>query len=753
MTINVPMKKPDQLKKLLLKSIRPVGATLILVIAFLGLVSSEFYLQVDEGSFTKKLLDYTISFESRFYDYRMRKTITEANHKKDKDIVLIQIDDYSLSELGQWPINRKVYAELLRKLTLFGAKVVAFDILFPEKSPGEGKDSPDQRLIQAFKDFHSADRQSFIGFSLLEEGAPDDEKIKDFPVELYENIINTKQEAGANLLPWYISAYNYPETEIAESGVGLGYITMGADTDGVFRDYQLLANIDQVYVGSLALNAYEFWKGGDKSTITITQREGGSDASMKINDKTLEIDQAGRTMVRYWGDEKQFESRSLYSVVSAKDTDEDMKSVFNGKLVFVGSTANGAHDLRHTPLAPNMPGVFAHVNIAHMLINGYFFKPKNESLKYSLILLLAGILIFIIVHRFDNPILDAVTIISLIGGSLFADYNYFIEEGYQLKLFYCYFCFGATYSWNTFLNFYEANKEKRQIKNTFARYVAPTVVEEMLKDPEHIVVGGSKMDITCLFSDVRDFTSISEGLTAQDLANMLNEYMSAMTDIVFDTKGTLDKYIGDAIVAIWGAPIAIGNHAQFAVDAAVRMAEAMPAINEEFRRRGLPFFNVGIGLNTGECSVGNMGSTRIFSYTALGDNMNLGARLEGLCKYYGAQILISEYTLSRIGRQMYQVRPVDKVIVKGRTKPVEIFEVISRVHPMTAKPQAYQFYMTGYDFFAQKNFKGALEVFEQVLVLLPEDKSTKRLKSLCEKYIADPSLVTDDFDVTKMTEK
>jgi adenylate cyclase len=388
-----------------------------------------------------------------------------------------------------------------------------------------------------------------------------------------------------------------------------------------------------------------------------------------------------------------------------------------------------------------------------MLISKYLFAPENDSLKFSITLLILGLLIFILVHRFDNALIDLFVVMAMIAASYVADQNYFLPHGYRLKLFYCYFCFISTYSWHTFLNFYEANKEKRQIKGTFARYVAPTVVDEMLKDPENIQVGGKRMDITCLFSDVRDFTSISEGLSAQDLANMLNTYMNAMTDIVFETLGTLDKYIGDAIVAIWGAPLSIGNHAEHAVEAAIRMTEAMPAINEEFKRKGLPYFSVGIGLNTGECSVGNMGSTRIFSYTALGDNMNLGARLEGLCKYYGAQILISQNTLDRVDTQKIRTRPVDKVIVKGRTQAVGIYEVISRVHYMGKDPEALQFYLTGWQFFTHRNFRGALDVFEQILSSHPEDKVTKRLKILCEKYLADPALVTEDFDVTKMTEK
>ena len=183
------------------------------------------------------------------------------------------------------------------------------------------------------------------------------------------------------------------------------------------------------------------------------------------------------------------------------------------------------------------------------------------------------------------------------------------------------------------------------------------------------------------------------------------------------------------------------------------MMEMLPAINTEFRKLGRPEFKVGIGLNSGECNVGNMGSDRIFSYTALGDNMNLGARLEGLCKYYGTNILISEYTLARIDQEKIKIRPIDKVIVKGKTTPVSIFEVLHSWHPMTLDPEAHSFYMAAWNMFQKKQFSGAVEICDQILMGLEDDIATKRLSELCKKYVNDPSLVHDDFDITKMTEK
>lgn len=736
--------------KFILRSFRPIGTLLIFLVSFFCMVSTEFLTDFQEGTLTRKVLEYTAVLENKFYDYRMRENLDHTY--KSKEIAVINIDDYSLSKLGVFPLPRTVWADLLKKMKAFDAKVVAFDVMFPEKSPSTEKLNPDAIFAKAIKDFQSDGRRAFISYNIFPKSeVPKDQILPEVTFELMNDMVSSR--AKAHLVPFGVSAFTYPIEELTESEVGLGFISMEADPDGIFRNYQLIANIDGTYLGSLGFNAFEAWKGKKHLVKFDEDAPGQVSGSLELEEIKIKINERGQIPIRFKGLSQQFPNFSLYQVLNSDDGDADAKKVFAGKIVFVGSTAEGAHDLRPTPLDVKTPGVYAHINFAQMLIENHFLKLSRESINISLLFMIFGLLSFILIHRLDNALIDLTAIIALLVISFYADKHYFLPEGYQLKLFYCYICLVFSYSWNTFLNFYEANREKRQIRGTFARYVAPTVVDEMLKDPDNIQVGGKKMDITCLFSDVRDFTSISEGLSAQDLANMLNTYMNKMTDIVFETKGTLDKYIGDAIVAIWGAPLPIGNHAQHAVDAAIRMAECMPAVNEYFKEKGLPQFNVGIGLNTGECSVGNMGSTRIFSYTALGDNMNLGARLEGLCKYYGAQILISEYTLARIDTKTIKTRPIDKAIVKGRTQAVGIFEIISKVHFMFADEETYQMYTTGWQFYTHRNFRGAVDVFEQILAKYPHDKNTKRLKGLSEMYLGDPTLVTDDFDVTKMTEK
>lgn len=730
--------------KFITKSLRSLGLFLIFIFAFLCIVGSLFVRDIDTNTFLGQAIDYTVSFENRFYDFRMRQNLNQ--NFKSKDIVLVKIDDYSLSKIGMWPIPRVHYATILDKFQAFGAKVIAMDILFPEKAPMQGELSPDQVFADAISRFQADGKRVFLAYTNTHDPT---EAFAEAPLEMLNDAIQTRTTQNHDMVPTRISKFTFPIQELLDSEVGLGNIAMGEDSDGIFRNYSLILNVDTIYYGSLGFNAYEAFT-GEKHTIDISNENTGE---LIIDGKKLEISRYGDTKIRYVGDARQFPEVPFYDVLVAKDDDAKMKEMFNGKIVFIGSTALGAHDLRPSPIDNKMPGVYAHINMVHMLLHQYFYRSINESLKYSLSLLFLGILIFLFFQRYGNPFLDAFVIVAIIAASYFADRYYFLPQGFELKLFYCYFCFVTSYSWTTFLNFYEANKEKKQIKGTFARYVAPTVVDEMLQDPSKLHVGGSKMDITCLFSDVRDFTSISESLTANDLAHSLNLYMGKMTDIVFETKGTLDKYIGDAIVALWGAPLPIGNHAQHAVEAAIQMIETLPAINEEFRRLERPEFKIGIGLNSGECSVGNMGSERIFSYTALGDNMNLGARLESLCKYYGAQILISDMTLERLDLTNIKTRPIDKVIVKGKSVPVGIHEVLHAHHYMSKDPESLDFYMAAYKHFQEKNFKEANDIFNQLCLANESDKSSKRLRDLCQKYIDHPELVTENFEVTTMTEK
>lgn len=697
------------------------------------------------------IMGFTKFFEDKFYDLRVSAQLNPT--WTDPDITIVTIDDKTLSKLGTWPIPRSNHARLIRRFQHFGAKVVALDILFPENSQDLKQD---QDFVDAMVDYRKAGGELILAYSLTKTDPQDvpPEKGGDALTPTPDFVYNQSGSLQLNqpTTPFWVSRYTVPTDSILATEAIMGHIDSEEDPDGVFRNYRIIANIiddtrESVYVSSMGLAMAEAFSGERAQVFTS---DTGA-ALLTFKGKESKLDQLGEIKIRYSANRRNYREISYYDLLNAKDDDANVRALLEGRLVMVGSVAIGAHDFRNSPIDPKMAGMYAHTNIAHMLLHGFTYQPSDTSFTISIGLMALGFFILLLVQRRGNAILDIVVLGLIVASVIVADSRLFFPQGYELRLFYCLLCFFLTYSWTTFVNFWRAAKEKKQIKGTFARYVSPAIVNEMLDNPEKLKVGGEKRDITCLFSDVRDFTSISEGLTAQELSGALNQYMGRMTDIVFETKGTLDKYIGDAIVAFWGAPLDLEDHPIHAVTGAIKMMEALPAVNADFKARGLPEFKVGIGLNSGECSVGNMGSDKIFSYTALGDNMNLGARLEGLCKYYGAQILISEYTYARLPKDQFRARALDKVKVKGKTHPVQIFEVIHGVHPLHADPHSFHAYVRAYELFGQRDFAGARALLEEVLIKHPEDKPAVRLMKLSQKWLNEA--VPEDFDVTTMTEK
>lgn len=731
--------------KFLSQFMRSIGVIVIVLFCAASIFLSIIARQFPE---LKQYFSYAEFFEHRFYDFRSRNMLNEKD--RNDNMVLVKVDDESLQKLGSWPVDRLHWATMLKNLKNYGAKIVAFDVIFPEEVKSCGESSPDDVFAEAITDFQDKEGNKVILAYTTRAENEWGESFDELPEKLYDIMIDSHQSEGSNLDKRYVIKHTWPIQKLIDAGADLGYINMLEDSDGVFRHYQVVANLDTLYFPSLALRAYELWS--DKShKLEINQH---NTAEMSVGEeKKLFINNRGETKVRWFGWHGNFPEVSLHEIVNGDPSDQKLHDMLNGKIIFIGSTAIGAHDLRNTPVDAKMPGVFVHMNMIHMFMHQFIYQSLDDSVVYTFYIMGVGLLILLVVMYFNRAILDLVTVILISAAALFIDYKFFLPQGYELKLFFTIFAFISTYSWLTFLNFNQASAEKKQIKGAFSRYVAPAIVNDMLDNPDKLKVGGEKRDITCMFSDVRDFTSISERLSATELALALNRYMGEMTDIVFATNGTLDKYIGDAIVAFWGAPIDIGDHVNQAVDAAVKMLEALPAINEEFKQKNLPEFKIGLGLNSGECSVGNMGSDQIFAYTALGDNMNLGARLESLCKHYGAQILISEFTYDRLDHDRFTCRLIDKVRVKGKTEPVGVYEVLFSYHPFMIDKQSLELFKQGYQLYLDAKFTEALQIFDQILEKHPTDKSSLRLKASCEHWIENPPKEGEDHTITTMTTK
>lgn len=690
--------------------------------------------ELPPSSELKPLSTMTTFFESRFYDLRMKLTMQPEDY--DDRLVLAAVDDKSISDVGTWPFPRAIWTEVLDKLNHFGAKVVAFDIFFSESSLSCSQETPDKDFAMAIERFQEDPSQKVI---LPYSMASESDAYEEIPPVMYSFIMDTRQQQGKQLIPSQIGTRVFPLDLLTETESGLGFIQTREDPDGIFRHYSLLGNVDELYFPSFSLLTYQYYT-DDRPIFKMTSM---ADPKIEVETGELSLNILGESKVRWFGDQNNFPFVSISDILKADDHDPQMQKTLNGNIVFIGSTAFGAHDLRHTPVDAKLPGVYFHMNMTQMLLSGNFFKPVAESTKYSWFMLFGATILMVLIMLLNNPILDLFSVITITIGLFLLDTYYLLPHGYEIKLFFCLFSVVACYSWSTFLEFYATAKEKEQIRGTFSSFVSPAIVDQMLKNPELAKVGGEKKNITVFFSDIRDFTSISERLTPEELSTSLNQYMGVMTDIIFENYGTLDKYIGDAIVAFWGAPVALANndHAYHALLAAIKMIEALPGVNEKFKQQGFPEFKHGIGLNTGDCSVGNMGSDKIFSYTALGDHMNLGARIESLCKYYGVQLNVSEYTIEALTpeqKAQFKYRMLDKVKVKGKERPVTIYEVFHSTHPFYIDEKAHQDYERAFMAYLSQDFKQAIHILRPLCEKYPKDKSCARVLSACEDFIDFP---------------
>lgn len=726
-----------------------VGGCVFMLVTF---IARDYVSANQSTGLTASLISLYENAESSLYElraYRLRK-----NKKFDDSTVLLAIDDISVKEVGRYPWTRTAYVKVLDRLNELGAKTVAFDILFPEPEKPRDGVSPDAEFAAAIKRFQGRPGNSVLLAYMLTHSPTD--AYEAAPEEIYFNMINSQGSGGIPGAYNFVSRYDFPIEKLLATEASIGFINTQAEkaetSSGVLRFSPLVGDVEGVQPPTLALVAFQNLQ---KYDVRLHLQENKRQLQLLMNNKvqhSLEMNSNGETRLRYFGGPEAFPLVSVANLFADKTTIEkkypgeqayteaELKEIFAGKMVFIGSTTTGAHDLRNTPIDTVLPGVYVHMNLFHMLKNQYFFKTLDQSFFWSISILMAGSLILFVVMQFGSPFMAALALVSIIGSMIAVDWYYFVPEGYLIKMLTCTLTWTMTYSWVTAIDFYREIQERKKIRGAFSRYVPPEVVAEVLADPSKLQLGGEKCDITMFFSDIRNFTNMSEKMSPQDLAKFLNIYMTRMTAEIFETNGTLDKYIGDAIVAFWGAPISMEDHAYRGCVAGLKMIEALPEINEQFEAQGLPTIDHGIGMNSGEVSVGNMGSDVIFAYTALGDQMNLAARVESLCKHYGSKLMITEFTYAKLGDKASEfiTRPLDVVQVKGKSTGVKIIEIMHSFHPIRQMPEHLEMYCQAYDMFMNRDFQGALSKISMVLEVHPFDKASVRLRDACQHMIDNP---------------
>ncbi len=581
--------------------------------------------------------------------------------KPDMDIVVVAIDHKSIKEIGRWPWSREVTAKLIENLAVhYGTKVTALDIVFSEPQ----NPVADKALASAIKKSGNVVMGYFFREELADIQAASQAQLESARLKL------VKIADGVQNIP----IPEFPSLDLNTPQLGTGALDFGffnarPDGDGLYRRSILLLLYNGDIYPSLSLKALQHYLGSD---IMLDVKRWGVD-SMQIGAMRIPSREDGTMTLNFYGPTGSFYSVSAADVIAKRLPEDSLR----GKIAFVGATEVGIYDLRPTPFDTTLPGIEIHATMAANALEKRFLLYDSVTQMMEIACIFALPILLGIFLAFA-PGTFAGLGIMVVFTSAFGYLNYFMfaTAFRDMTLIYPFTGIAMTYlggeAWRNLV----VERRGRHLKKAFSSYVSPDLVKQIEKDPDKLVLGGEQRELSILFSDIRGFTTVSESLTPPELVKLLNEYLSPMTRIVLDERGTLDKFIGDAVMALFNAPLDVPDHATRACSAAVRMLDELKELNDDFAARGMHMLDIGVGINTGPAVVGNMGADIRFDYTAIGDSVNLASRLEGLNKYYGSHILVSEDTRRQVGDSRFTFREVDRVKVKGKQLPVVMYELM-----------------------------------------------------------------------------
>jgi adenylate cyclase len=600
--------------------------------------------------------------EEKLYDlrFKIRGKITPPPY-----VVIIAIDDKSLEKLGRWPWSRDKIARLTEILVREEAKVIAFDILFAE---AEENDAVFAKAIA---------KASNVLLPLVfrfDKEAPLVQE--DF---LYPSSLSIVKNVSAlnTFSPYKAIGLSTCRRELSAAAIALGHINMIPDDDGTLRWETMVIEYDLDIYPSIDLQTARIYQGLGNEKMILNATE-----SINLGGKIFTTDLWGRSPIYFYGPEQTFPYISVSDLMEGKISSNTLK----GKIALVGVTALGIYDLRVTPFSANMPGVEKHANVITSLLEGRSII-KLPFITNLIVLLCTGLVLSIILTRL-KAVSGAIVAFCLLSAFSFAGYYLLVNKGLWMELSYPLINIVFVYSFVTVYRYAEEEMRAKHIRAMFSSYVTEKIVNELTKNPDMAKLGGDRREVTVLFSDIKGFTTFSEKHAPEEVVSILNEYLTAMTEIIFRWEGTLDKFVGDEIVAFWGAPLPQENHAELATRCALNMVEKLKELSEKWLNEGKVPLEAGFGLNTGEVIVGNIGAEgKKMDYTVIGDHVNLGARVEALTRKYSTNILITEFTLNKIKGLVkpkngqiighVSVKGLERVMVKGKEKPVRIYEVKS----------------------------------------------------------------------------
>lgn len=667
-------------------------------------------------------------------------------------IVHLNISNKTYEYFGKNYLDRGFLANANNILTELSPQACMFDLIFVHPS-NPHDDSLFQKSLENAPHFYLP-----VGMKLSEtthsfkwEEGPYFDKLRD-------NFLMKIQEIGEGK-PYY-SLYGQSQNPMfAEVIENSGHISSVPDNDGVYRHYPLLIKVDSLFLPTATLSIFLnynnipaeslriFW--GDKIIIPKTAD------SYLDKEMIIPIDYKGRCYIPYpdrWQDSlKRIEMQNFVERYGNEEEFDEMTEIFEGNFVFVGDISTGIADLGHTPLQHDVPLVAVHSALMNAFLTNSFYREIHSEIIFYIIavfLLLLSLALLLKSNNFIYTFEVTALLILVITTYLFIKVHLLIPI-FSIFLVISILSFVSILSLQII-----STKEEKFIKNAFSKYLPAKVVDKLVDNPQLLQLGGEERTLSLLFSDIVGFTTISESLQPKILVQLLNEYLTRMTDIVFENSGIIDKYIGDAILAEFGAPVFNEKHPDLAVSTAISMQKELLRLNNDWKNLYGTSIKARVGINTGKVIIGNMGSRQMFDYTVIGDSVNLAARLESVNKKYSTSILISESTYDALKMNTYLIRPVDVIVVKGKTKPVKIFEVAGFLTDFSGnnKLELFENYSIAFEKFLNRDFENATRILNNLALAHPDDIPTSLLIDRIAKI--DTSKIDDSWDGSlELTEK
>lgn len=660
--------------------------------------------------------------------------------KADIPIVIVDIDDKSLAILGQWPWPRTVLAEILSHINKGNPKAIGLDIVLAESD----RLSP-RRIAATLK---KASNSCQFNLSSL----PDHDQalavilkstntILGFPFTFSSSSVDTRFDnqpgkfavIGADPKPWLFA----PSSAVGnlhileEAAAGSGFFNVLPDEDGIIRRLPLIMQYDGGIYPSLVLEMLR--KGEAAADFQIFCTETGIEY-VRSETYIIPTDEYGQMNIRFCGTEKIFPYISAVDIISGKIN----PSVFYNAYVLIGTSAKGLMDNVVTPTSVLFAGIEIHAHAINTILTGAYLREPGWTRGAQFVnLLVISILLILLIPKI-GAIRSGILFLVTSGGVVFLSYWLFSRYGYFFDSIYPLLGNSLIFITLTFINYVQEEWEKQYIRDTFSKYLSPVLVSELLSSPEKLTLSGEEREVTVLFSDIRNFTAISEKISPQDVCRFLNQYFSSMAKILMDNMAMVDKFIGDAVYAFWNAPLYNPHHARHAIIAALLMKQALKDLNNNWEVSGLPVIHAGIGINTGTARIGNIGSEDRLSYTAIGDTVNLASRLEGLTKMYNIPIIVSAATYNKVKDQEFIFRILDKIRVAGKKRPTTVYELVDEENQVSPKiSHEIMKYNEALAAYFKGEFKTALQLFQQL-----SDKNYNQLYKLftqrCKSYLDNP---------------